>query len=305
MSRMVASPSTMGGISDEISMMPNAATHIQVIASVTDLKPSLRAVASSTESSAYSRTNGCPISTPTSAIRNSPALLSGCSQRSNTSVGTVKAATVSTANTARLPISRLCAFLAQPVQHLDEHRDGERDAHRERERSVPDQHPVDDPRHEPQHDGHDAPSCSAQFALRLTAAARCGDDLVSVQVMPGSADLLRGSAGARREWGGVDQQPPDPAKPSVSGGAEQGGRGDSDRTPRKGSDLARDALAAARESNAARRKAAGRTPLHRRCAANNLEAPADGRARPRRQDPQPLSATLRTWVANAGRRRRT
>ena len=109
MSRMVASPSTTGGISVEASMMPNAPTHIQVIAAVTDLKPSLRAVASSTVSSAYSLTNGCPASTPTSAIRNSPALLSGCSQRSSTSVGTVKAATVSSANTARLPISRVCA----------------------------------------------------------------------------------------------------------------------------------------------------------------------------------------------------
>jgi hypothetical protein len=86
-SRIVASPSTIGGISDETSITPKATTHIHVIAVVMTRKPSLLAVASSTEATAYSRTNGLPASTPTRTIRNRPALLSGCSQRSRKSSG--------------------------------------------------------------------------------------------------------------------------------------------------------------------------------------------------------------------------
>ena len=63
-------------------------THIQVIAVVIVWKPWVFAVSASTDATAYSRTNGRPISSPTSAMRNSPRLLSGCSQRSRTSSGT-------------------------------------------------------------------------------------------------------------------------------------------------------------------------------------------------------------------------
>ncbi len=103
--------------------------------------------------------------------------------------------------------------------------------------------------------------------------------------------------------GDVDQQPPNPAEPSAAsagGGAASGGAGNPDLRPRTGSDLARDALAAARESNAARRKAAGRTPLTRRGAANNLKRRRWSGAGPDARDPQPLSSTLRSWVAAAG-----
>ena len=103
--------------------------------------------------------------------------------------------------------------------------------------------------------------------------------------------------------GDVDQQRPDPADtsaPGAAGAAAPGGLGNPDVPPRKGSDLARDALAAARESNAARWKAAGRTPLHRRGAANNLKRRRWSGSSPDARDPQPLGATLRTWVASAG-----
>ena len=86
------------------------------------LNPSVFAVSASTEAAAYSRTNGRPISSPISAIRNSPRLLSGCSHRSSTSLGTTYAASTRTANTTRLPISRVCdRLLAEPQQDLDEH----------------------------------------------------------------------------------------------------------------------------------------------------------------------------------------
>ncbi|MBM9468973.1 DUF721 domain-containing protein [Nakamurella sp. YIM 132084] len=72
-------------------------------------------------------------------------------------------------------------------------------------------------------------------------------------------------------------------------------------TPVRGSDLARQALEQARERNAARRREAGRTPLVRRGG-----GPAARRRRrwsgpgPDSRDPQPLGATLRTWVDRAG-----
>ena len=73
------------------------------------LNPSDFAVWASTDAAAYSRTKGRPISSPTSAMRKSPRLLSGCNQRSSTSSGTTYAATTSTANTTRLPTSRVCS----------------------------------------------------------------------------------------------------------------------------------------------------------------------------------------------------
>lgn len=68
--------------------------------------------------------------------------------------------------------------------------------------------------------------------------------------------------------------------------------------PARGADLAREALAAARQRNAAKRKATGRTPLVRR-------RPGGGRRRwsgagPDARDPQQLGAVLKRWVAQAG-----
>jgi predicted nucleic acid-binding Zn ribbon protein len=108
----------------------------------------------------------------------------------------------------------------------------------------------------------------------------------------------------------VEQQPPSPPRKrrasASAGGADEvapaadGTAPSPDLPPRKGSDLARDALAAARESNAARRKAAGRTPLTRRGAGNTLKRRRWSGAGPDARDPQPLSSTLRSWVAGAG-----
>lgn len=83
-----------------------------------------------------------------------------------------------------------------------------------------------------------------------------------------------------------DQSPsaPDPAAPKAQ----------------RGADLARDALAGARASSAARRKAAGRTPIAQRGGAGKLRRSRWSGAGPDSRDPQPLAATLRTWVATAG-----
>ncbi len=68
----------------------------------------------------------------------------------------------------------------------------------------------------------------------------------------------------------------------------------------RGADLARDALANARASAAARRKAAGRTPIAQRGGAGKLRRSRWSGSGPDYRDPQPLSATLRTWVSTAG-----
>jgi predicted nucleic acid-binding Zn ribbon protein len=67
----------------------------------------------------------------------------------------------------------------------------------------------------------------------------------------------------------------------------------------RGADLARDALAAAREANAARRRAAGRTPIARGSASRLRRRRWSGPG-PDTRDPQPIAATLRTWVRAAG-----
>jgi len=115
---------------------------------------------------------------------------------------------------------------------------------------------------------------------------------------------------------GVDDQPPNAQPPGSGNGStarppERSGpppQGPDQRSERpdpppdrpRGSDLARDALAAARESNAARRKAAGRTSLAGRGGANNLRRRRWSGAGPDARDPQPLGATLRSWIATAG-----
>ena len=68
----------------------------------------------------------------------------------------------------------------------------------------------------------------------------------------------------------------------------------------RGADLAREALAGARASTAARRKAAGRTPVGQRGGAGKLKRRRWSGSGPDSRDPQPLAATLRTWVASSG-----
>lgn len=68
----------------------------------------------------------------------------------------------------------------------------------------------------------------------------------------------------------------------------------------RGADLAREALANARASTAARRKAAGRTPMAQRGRAGSLRRRRWSGSGPDARDPQPLGATLRAWVASAG-----
>src|SRR6478735_10827487 len=75
---------------------------------------------------------------------------------------------------------------------------------------------------------------------------------------------------------------------------------DDEASAPRGADLAREALAAARASSAARRKAAGRTPMAGRGSAGNLRRRRWSGSGPDARDPQPLSATLRTWVVSAG-----
>lgn len=70
--------------------------------------------------------------------------------------------------------------------------------------------------------------------------------------------------------------------------------------PPRGVDLARAALAAAREANAQRRQAAGRTPMVRRGGAAGLRRRRWSGPGPDARDPQPLAATMRTWVRTAG-----
>lgn len=83
--------------------------------------------------------------------------------------------------------------------------------------------------------------------------------------------------------------------PARSAGAASGSA-----APR-GADLARDALAAARAGNAARRKAAGRTARTSGGSATRLRRRRWSAAGPDpARDPQPLGSTLRTWVKAAG-----
>ena len=74
---------------------------------------------------------------------------------------------------------------------------------------------------------------------------------------------------------------------------------------RRGADLARDALAAAREQSAARRKAAARNadanPKGRRSgSAASLQRRRWSGSGPDSRDPAPLGATLKRWIGDAG-----
>jgi predicted nucleic acid-binding Zn ribbon protein len=96
-------------------------------------------------------------------------------------------------------------------------------------------------------------------------------------------------SGAPRSGAGEPAPPEAPDVPNSPSGS----------APR-GADLAREALAAARASTAARRKAAGRTPAASRGGAGNLRRRRWSGSGPDQRDPQPLGATLRTWITSAG-----
>ena len=74
---MVAFPSTTAGMADEMVIPANAATQTQVSTVVTRLNTSVLTTSGGCSAAANSRTNGLPISTPTSATRKIPRLLSG------------------------------------------------------------------------------------------------------------------------------------------------------------------------------------------------------------------------------------
>ena len=85
------------------------------------------------------------------------------------------------------------------------------------------------------------------------------------------------------------------------GGVTTMGRMDDEKPAPRGADLACGRRwRAARASTAARRKAAGRTPMAGRGSASNLRRRRWSGSGPDARDPQPIGATLRTWVASAG-----
>ena len=104
-SRIVASPYTIGGIDDDTVMPANAATQIHVSSVVIRRNTSLSITSGGWSTSANSRTNGLPISTPTSATRKMPALLNGWIHRSMNDWLSVNVSTASTKNVATAPIS--------------------------------------------------------------------------------------------------------------------------------------------------------------------------------------------------------
>src|SRR5690349_403567 len=104
-SRIVALPYSSGGIADDTVMPANAPTQIQVNNVVIFANVSLVVTSSGWSTSANSRTNGRPVSTPLSATRKMPALLNGCIHRSMNVWLTVNVSTASTTNVATAPIS--------------------------------------------------------------------------------------------------------------------------------------------------------------------------------------------------------
>jgi hypothetical protein len=95
----------MGGIAEDTVIPANAATQIQVRSLVIRANSSLLTTCAGWPTSANSRTNGLPISTPASATRKIPALLSGCIHCSIKDWLSVKVSTVNTKNVATAPIS--------------------------------------------------------------------------------------------------------------------------------------------------------------------------------------------------------
>jgi len=122
---------------------------------------------------------------------------------------------------------------------------------------------------------------------------------------------LRGESARNGGSGGLGDNarvPDEPASaepvPAKVGPADRSavarGSAAADGVPR-GADLAREALAAARAGNAARRKAAGRAPRVSGGSATRLRRRRWSGAGPdAARDPQLLGATMRTWVKAAG-----
>src|SRR5437899_3802052 len=102
---MVASPCTIGGITDDTVMPANAATQIHVSSEVIFWNSSLSTTSFGWSTSANSRTNGLPTSAPINATRKIPALLNGCIHRSMKDWFSVKVSTVKIKNVATAPIS--------------------------------------------------------------------------------------------------------------------------------------------------------------------------------------------------------
>ena len=117
MSRMVASPCTIGGMADDIVIPAKAATQIQVSTRVIRWKTALLTTSAGWSAVANSRTNGLPTKTPPRATRKMPTLLSGCSQRSMKPRLTVKVRIVSARNVATAPISKVIpgALRTRPI----------------------------------------------------------------------------------------------------------------------------------------------------------------------------------------------
>ena len=108
------------------------------------------------------------------------------------------------------------------------------------------------------------------------------------------------AGGVSRRAGNNGRMPdePAPARPADTGTPGPAAPGPSG--PR-GADLARDALAAARAGNAARRKAAGRAARTSGGSAARLRRRRWSGAGPDpARDPQALGSTMRTWVKAAG-----
>src|SRR3954469_22540243 len=95
-------------MADDNVMPAKAATQIQVNAKVIRWNRSVCTTSGGCSAAANSRTNGLPISTPTRATRNIPALLSGWIQRDMNDSLSAKVRTASTTNVATAPISSVC-----------------------------------------------------------------------------------------------------------------------------------------------------------------------------------------------------
>jgi hypothetical protein len=107
----------MGGIAEDTVMPANAATQIHVSSEVIFWNSSLSITSFGRSTSANSRTNGLPASTPIRATRKIPALLSGCNHRSMNDWLSVNVSTVRIKNVATAPISRVRpgAPLTRPI----------------------------------------------------------------------------------------------------------------------------------------------------------------------------------------------
>ena len=149
-------PYTIGGIDDDTVMPANAATQIQVSSVVMRWNSSLWTLSGGWSTSANSRTNGLPSSTPVKrdeedpgvAQRLHPPLHEPIAQREGQHRQHQKCC--NSAYFERAPRPALDA-----ADHERQHRDRQRHEHGGGEWDVADKHPVDDPRREAQQDSHE------------------------------------------------------------------------------------------------------------------------------------------------------